>query len=139
MDVRVGIAGATGALGSEVVRVLDKAPWRPSQVVPMASARTTVSSVTYGEQRVTVEDLAFEAFGELDALIVALPSAVATESGAAPTAQLSTAVEVSTAPLAAMRATTRGQLGVVSVEPTAQPRQPSTTKRPSEERERCPT
>ena len=78
MDVRVGIAGATGALGSEVVRVLDKAPWRPSQVVPMASARTTVSSVTYGEQRVTVEDLAFEAFGELDALIVALPSAVAT-------------------------------------------------------------
>ena len=69
----------------------------------------------------------------------ALPSCVATDRGAAPTAQLSSAVDVSTAPLAATRATTRGQPAVASVEPTAQPRQPSTTKRPSVERDRCPT
>lgn len=75
--LRVGIAGATGALGGEIMRVLDKAPWRPKNVVPMASARTHVPAVEYGDSRVTVEDLAFEEIGELDGLIVALPAAVA--------------------------------------------------------------
>jgi aspartate-semialdehyde dehydrogenase len=77
MDVRVGVAGATGALGGEILRVLDKAPWRPKTVVPMASAGTTVPAVEYGDDRVTVEDLQYEEIGELDALIAALPAQVA--------------------------------------------------------------
>ncbi len=75
--LRVGVAGATGALGGEIMRVLDKAPWRPKTVVPMASARTHIPAVEYGDVRVTVEDLEFEEIGELDGLIIALPAATA--------------------------------------------------------------
>ena len=75
--LRIGVAGATGSLGSEILRVLDKAPWRPKVVVPMASARSHTPSVEYGDSRVTVEDLALEELGELDGLIVAVPAAIA--------------------------------------------------------------
>ncbi len=77
MDLKVGVAGATGALGAEILKVLDKAPWRPKVVVPSASARTAIDAVSYGESRLTVEDLATEELGELDLLILAVPPAIA--------------------------------------------------------------
>ena len=73
-DVTVGVAGATGALGKEILAVLDEAPWRPRKVVALAGPTTAVSHVDYGEERLPVDDLADQAFDELDALIVALPA-----------------------------------------------------------------
>ncbi len=75
--LRVGIAGATGALGTEVLKVLDSAPWRPAAVVPLASRSTRTQFVDYGDERVAVDDLELEALGGLDAVIVCLPVEVA--------------------------------------------------------------
>lgn len=80
-DVRVGLAGATGALGGEILRVLDRAPWRPEHVVALASPRTTVSHVEYGDERLPVDDLSDQAMDDLDVLILAVPSDVAREAG----------------------------------------------------------
>jgi aspartate-semialdehyde dehydrogenase len=79
-NLRVGVAGATGALGREIVGLLDQAKWRPSALVPLASASTNVSFVDYGGERIAVDDLAGEALDSLDALILAVPSDVAIEA-----------------------------------------------------------
>jgi len=79
-NLRVGVAGATGALGKEIVGLLDKASWRPETIVPLASASTSVPFVEYGGERVAVDDLAGEALDNLDALIVAVPTAVAVQA-----------------------------------------------------------
>lgn len=76
-DLRIGVAGATGALGTEIINVLNGAPWRPGTLVPLASSATTVSFVEYGEERIAVDDLGGEALEGLDALIVATPADVA--------------------------------------------------------------
>ncbi len=78
-NLRIGLAGATGALGKEVLTVLDAAPWRPDRVVPLAGASTTTPFVSYGDEQVTVDELGREDFAGLDALIVALPRAIAGE------------------------------------------------------------
>lgn len=77
MSRRIGIAGATGALGREIVSTLDQAPWRPDTIVPMARASSEVTHVEYGGSDVAVDDLAHLVVDELDALIVALPRAAA--------------------------------------------------------------
>lgn len=76
-DLRVGVAGATGALGTELVKVLDGAPWRPDTLVPLASARTETPFVSWGDGQVAVDDLDLEQLEGLSALFVALPREVA--------------------------------------------------------------
>lgn len=73
----IGVAGATGALGREVLAVLDGAPWRPDRVVPLASAATSESFVRYGDADVAVDNVADQALEELDGLIVATPAGIA--------------------------------------------------------------
>lgn len=80
-DVRVGLAGATGAVGQEILRLLDKAPWRPDTLIPLASAQTSVSRVEYGEENLPVDDLADQTLDDLDVLILAVPSEVARVAG----------------------------------------------------------
>lgn len=76
-DVTVAVAGATGALGKELLAVLDRAPWRPDRVVALASPTTTAPFVDYGGDRVAVDDLRHAVWGEYDAVIFAVPGAVA--------------------------------------------------------------
>lgn len=72
-ELRVGVAGATGALGGEILKVLDSARWRPSHVSAFASATTSTTHVDYGEERVPVDDFDADAVEGLDALFVAVP------------------------------------------------------------------
>ncbi len=72
----VGIAGATGAVGKELVEVLQGAPWGVDAVVPLARAQTTVGSVQFRGESVAVDDLAHAVFDELDVLVVCLPADV---------------------------------------------------------------
>ena len=72
-DLRIGVAGATGALGGEVLKVLYDAPWRPGEVVPLARASTSVPMVEYGTSSVAVDDLAHESLDGMDGLILAVP------------------------------------------------------------------
>lgn len=80
-DLRIGIAGATGALGKEVLAVLDKAPWRPDKVVAMASAQSTVPHVEYGDEQLPVDDLAAADLEGLHAVVLAVPGDAAREVG----------------------------------------------------------
>ncbi len=80
-ELRVGVAGATGALGKEIVAVLDRARWRPETLVALASRSTAVASVVYGGEDVAVDDLQQEALSDLDALVLAVPPEVAREVG----------------------------------------------------------
>ena len=77
----VGVAGASGSLGKEILAVLDKSPWRPAKVVALASNRTTVSTVDFGEDSLPVDDLSQQAMGDLDAILLAVPASVAREVG----------------------------------------------------------
>lgn len=81
-DWRIGVVGATGALGRELMSALDRAPWRPAEVVPLASKRTSVSHVEYGESRIAVDDIADQVLGELDAILLAAPEEVCKDVGA---------------------------------------------------------
>lgn len=81
--MRIGVAGATGALGREVLEVLDGAPWRPDEVVPLASRACSVPFVRWGEEQVAVDDLEHQVLEELDGIILATPPEVALEYGEA--------------------------------------------------------
>ncbi len=80
-DVRVGIVGATGAMGGELLKVLDQAPWRPDTVVALARAATSTSHVMYGEERVVVDDVEHEVLEDLDLVFLAVPPRAAREIG----------------------------------------------------------
>lgn len=73
----IGVVGATGALGKEILAVLDKSPWRPDTVKAYASAKSTIPTVDYGDSHLPVDDLADADFEGLDAVILAVPPDVA--------------------------------------------------------------
>ena len=74
--MRVAVAGATGALGKEILAVLDRASWRPDEVLAAASRHTSISHVNYGDERIAVDDVA-DLDLDLDALFLAVPPEVA--------------------------------------------------------------
>ena len=80
-DVRIAVAGATGAVGKDVLLVLDKAPWRPKKVVALASAKSTVPRVSYGDDEIVVEDIEGFDFSTVDAAILAVPGDAARAAG----------------------------------------------------------
>jgi aspartate-semialdehyde dehydrogenase len=73
----VALAGATGALGKEILAVLERAPWNPSAVVPLASAGSTVPFVEFSDRQIAVDDLANFDAAEVDLIIAAVPDDVA--------------------------------------------------------------
>lgn len=81
MSLRIGVAGATGAVGREVIKVLDRTPWRPDEIVPLARPSTAQPFAEYGEAQVAVDNLDDQALDELDALILAVPRDVARVAG----------------------------------------------------------
>jgi aspartate-semialdehyde dehydrogenase len=77
----VGVIGATGSLGKEVLGVLNSVKWRPDHVVAMASSATSTPFVSYGDTELPVEDVNVENFDHLDAVIMAVPPKIAKEIG----------------------------------------------------------
>lgn len=80
-DIRIGLVGATGAVGDTLLEVLNAAPWSPDRIVPYASAGTTKSHVRYGDRDIAVDDLADADWGALDAVVLALPPEQALATG----------------------------------------------------------
>lgn len=69
-EARIGLVGATGAVGQEILGVLDGVPWRP-EVVAFAGPASTTPTVSYGDEVLPVDaasDLDAVAF---DAILVA--------------------------------------------------------------------
>ncbi|MEQ1504328.1 MAG: Asd/ArgC dimerization domain-containing protein [Myxococcota bacterium] len=76
-ELRVAVAGATGALGGEIVKVLDQVSWRPAQLMALARQTTSQSHVDYGDERVPVDVLSDVGYDGADVLFLATPASAA--------------------------------------------------------------
>lgn len=77
----IGVAGATGALGREVMAALESVPWEVDEVVPLARAASKTPFVTFRDQEIAVDDIGDEALERLDLLILAMPPEACAEWG----------------------------------------------------------
>jgi aspartate-semialdehyde dehydrogenase len=73
----VAVAGATGAVGRELVSVLDRVPWRPRELRALARLSSRETFLPWGEGRVGVDSLEEEDLQGVDLLFVALPAGAA--------------------------------------------------------------
>ena len=75
--IRVGVAGATGAVGSELLALLGRRNTPVSEIVPMASPDSDVHQVPFAGGNVTVQNLHAEAIARCDVVFFAVPREVA--------------------------------------------------------------
>jgi aspartate-semialdehyde dehydrogenase len=62
----VAVAGATGAVGREMLTVLEQRQFPASRVVPLASSRSAGKTVPYAGSELTVEEMTEASFGGVD-------------------------------------------------------------------------
>jgi len=74
---RIAVVGATGAVGQEILRTLERRKFPVSLLRPLASARSAGKTVEFNGKQIQVEELRAEAFADID---YALFSAGATRS-----------------------------------------------------------
>jgi aspartate-semialdehyde dehydrogenase len=67
MGYRVAVAGATGAVGQEILNILEELRFPADEVIPLASERSVGKEVSYGDdKRLKVRDLATFDFEGVD-------------------------------------------------------------------------
>ena len=66
MGYRVAVVGATGSVGREMLNVLAERNFPASEVVALASSRSTGTEISYGDKRLKVKDLAHYDFTGID-------------------------------------------------------------------------
>lgn len=73
-EYRIAVLGATGAVGREMLRVLEEYQIPVSRLLPLASARSAGSTVLFRGQEIPVEEAAEERFRDLDFVLGAVGS-----------------------------------------------------------------
>src|SRR5919108_5683200 len=58
MGYRVAVAGATGAVGREMLSILAERKFPADEVIPLASERSAGATVDFAGKKLTVKDLA---------------------------------------------------------------------------------
>jgi aspartate-semialdehyde dehydrogenase len=76
---RVGVLGATGAVGSTVLEVLIEREFPISELVPLASARSAGKRIPFGEDEVEVRELTDDSIAGLDLVISSAGGSVSSE------------------------------------------------------------
>lgn len=76
MAYRVGIVGATGAVGQEFIRLLHERNFPMSELRLLASARSAGKTVTFGTHTYTVEETTPEVFKEIDVALFSASGAI---------------------------------------------------------------
>ena len=66
---RVGVLGATGAVGSTILEVLAERSFEAAEVIPLASKRSAGSKVAFGGDSLEVRELSEESLEGLDLLL----------------------------------------------------------------------
>ena len=66
MGYRVAVAGATGAVGREMLSILAERAFPADEVIPLASERSAGSTVDFAGKKLTVKDLAKFDFKGID-------------------------------------------------------------------------
>lgn len=69
MAYKIGILGATGAVGQELIRLLHERNFPIAELRLLASARSAGKTQTYGEQSWTIQEATPESFAGLDVCI----------------------------------------------------------------------
>jgi aspartate-semialdehyde dehydrogenase len=95
--VRVGVAGATGAVGLEMLRVLEERAFPLELVRPMASGRPGSRSVRFGGSDLAVEELSRASLEGLDVVLFATGPDVSREFAPAAAAAGAVAIDNSRA------------------------------------------
>ena len=75
----VAVVGATGAVGTEMIHVLEDRKFPVDRLVPLASARTAGATVSFGQQEYEVEVLTKESFEGVDLALFSAGSDVSKE------------------------------------------------------------
>src|SRR4029079_15507994 len=57
-SVTVAVVGATGAVGEVMLSILNERKFPAKEIIPLASARSAGGKVDFGNQKITVRDLA---------------------------------------------------------------------------------
>lgn len=70
---RVALIGATGAVGEEILRVLEARRTRPEELRLLASGESRGAGVEFAGETLWVEELSEEALGDCDAAVCAAP------------------------------------------------------------------
>jgi aspartate-semialdehyde dehydrogenase len=78
-EYRVGIAGATGAVGSTILKVLAERKFPASEVRPLASARSAGSKVKFAGGELEVQELTDESIQGLDLILSSAGGKVSSE------------------------------------------------------------
>lgn len=62
----VAVVGATGVVGTEIIKVLEENKFPVEKLVPLASARSAGSKVEFNGEKVTVQELTVDSFEQID-------------------------------------------------------------------------
>ena len=79
MTYKIAVIGATGAVGQEILNILDERDFPASEVVPLASARSANREVSFGEKDLKVQDLATYDFTGTDIVLSSAGAKVSKE------------------------------------------------------------
>jgi aspartate-semialdehyde dehydrogenase len=77
MGSTVAVVGATGAVGTEMLRILEERTFPVDDLIPLASARSAGRTVTFRGAAVTVRELSLEALRGVDLSLSAAGASVA--------------------------------------------------------------
>ncbi|SFZ85286.1 aspartate-semialdehyde dehydrogenase [Devosia enhydra] len=79
MGYRVAVVGATGNVGREMLNILDERKFPASEVIALASSRSTGQEVSFGDRRLKCRNLADFDFSGVDFALMSAGSTVSKE------------------------------------------------------------
>jgi aspartate-semialdehyde dehydrogenase len=77
MGLKVAVVGATGAVGTELLRILDERAFPIDELVPLASARSAGRAIRFHDREVTVQELSVGALRGVDLSLSAAGASIA--------------------------------------------------------------
>ncbi len=77
MGLKVAVVGATGAVGTEMLRILASRAFPIDELVPMASARSAGRTISFRDRDVTVQELSLDALQGIDLSLSAAGASIA--------------------------------------------------------------
>ena len=80
----VAIVGATGAVGEELLRVLERRAFPVERLVPLCSERSAGGSVSFRGEKITAERLSRDSFSDVDVAFFSAGGNVSREYASAP-------------------------------------------------------
>jgi aspartate-semialdehyde dehydrogenase len=77
MGLKVAVVGATGAVGTEMLRILESRAFPVDELVPLASARSAGRVITFEDRDIPVRELSLDALRGVDLSLSAAGASVA--------------------------------------------------------------